>query len=65
MINEVSMVSRCELCPDRILNCKAILLRLEERRLWKPVRRVNLEGVRVLARLKVLTFRELYNDLFN
>ena len=65
MIDEVSMVSRCELRPDRILNCKAVLLRLEERRLWQPVWCVYLEGVRVLAGLKVLTFGELDNDLLN
>ena len=65
VINEVAMVSWRKLSPDRILNREPIFLHLVECCLRQPSRSVYLEWVRILARLQVLSVRELYYNLFN
>ena len=65
VVYEVAVVARRHLRPNRVLNREPVLNRLENGRLRKPVWRVYLERVGVLAWLQVLAVGELYDDLLD
>ena len=65
MIDVERWVPWSELRSYGVLDREAILACLEEGRLGEPARRVDLEGVRILARLQGLPSRELNDHLFD
>ena len=65
MIDVERRVPWRELRSYGVLDCEAILACLEEGRLGEPARRVDLEGVRILARLQALPSRELNDHLLD
>ena len=65
MIDKVAVVSRRELRPNCIFNCKPIFLLFVECCFGQPIRSVYLERVRILPWLQVLPVRELHYNLFN
>lgn len=65
MINEVTVISRRKLGSNRVLDHKAVLSRLKESCFRQPVGSVQLEWIRVLPWLQVLTGGELHNCLLD
>ena len=63
VVHEELGVSRSELCPDRILNGKAIFLGFEKGRLGEPSWREHLEWIRVLSGIQCSSTFELHHDL--